>query len=114
MMIWSRLGFLVAVFVFGCSLIANLIANHLTGSAEYWNLHKWPFGVSLLVSALLSWTIGSWLADSKAKALVVKDTGEKNMVNPDHTLFFIKMHWWGPILFVTGVVLIAIDLMKQK
>ncbi len=102
----------MAVFVFGFSLVANLVTNHLAGSEAYWNEHKWPFGVSLLISGLLSWAVGSWLADSKTKTLVDKDTGEETVVKPSHTLFFIKMHWWGPILLVTGVVLIVMDLMK--
>jgi hypothetical protein len=112
MVIWSRLGFLVAVFVFGCSLAANLITNHLTGSEEYWNAHKWPFGVSLLVSGLLSWVVGSWLAHAKERTLVDKETGEETVVTPNHTLFFIKMHWWGPVLGVIGIVLIALHFAK--
>ena len=112
MVIWSRLGFLVAVFVFGCSLVANLLTNQLTGSEDFWNEHKWPFGISLLVSGLLSWAVGSWIANSEAKTLVDKETGEETVVTPNHTLFFIKMHWWGPILLVTGVVLIAVDVVK--
>jgi len=112
MVIWSGLGFLVAVFVFGCSLIANLLTNYLTGSEDYWDEHKWPMGVSLLISALLSWAVGSWLADGKTKTLVDKETGEETTVTPSHTFFFIKMHWWGPILLFIGVVVIVMDLFK--
>ncbi len=111
MVIWTRHGFLVAVFVFGCSLVANLLTNHFTGSGDYWNDHKWPFGVSLLVSGLLSWAVGSRLADANTKTFVDKETGRESVVKPNHTLFFIKMHWWGPILLVAGVVLIVKDLM---
>ena len=112
MIIWSRLGFLVAVFVFGCSLIANLLINQLTGSGIYWEEHRWPFGVSLLVSGLLSWTLGSWLSNSKAKTLIDKETGEEIVVTPNHTFFFIKMHWWGIMLFAAGVATIALDVTK--
>ena len=112
MIIWSRLGFLVAVFVIGCSLIAGLLTNDFTGSEDYWNNHNWPLGVSLLVSGLLSWAVGSWLAKAKIKTFVDKETGEEITVSPNHTLFFIKMHWWGPILLVIGVALIVLDVMK--
>ena len=30
--IWSKLGFLVAVFVFGCSVVVNLLTNRCMGS----------------------------------------------------------------------------------
>jgi len=112
MIIWSRLGVLVAVFVFGFSLIANLLTDHYTGSEDYWNVHNWPLGVSLLVSGLLSWAVGSWLASAKTKTFIDKETGEEIAVSPSHTLFFIKMHWWGPILLAIGVALIVLDVMK--
>lgn len=111
MIIWSRLGFLVAVFVFGCSLVADLMTNHFTGSEEYWNEHRWPFGVSLLVSASLSWVAGSRLARDRTRTLVDKETGEEVRVAPNHTLFFIKMQLWGPILLVIGAIVIAMDLL---
>ena len=112
MVTWSRLGFLVAVFVFGCSLVANVLTNHLTGSENYWNEHKWPFGVSLLISGVLSWVVGAWLAVSRTKTLVDKETGQETVIRPNHTLFFVKMHWWGPILLVIGVAIIVVDMVQ--
>jgi len=47
MIIWQGLGFLVAVIIFGCSLIANLISNATVGKG-YYDQHKWPFAVSLV------------------------------------------------------------------
>ena len=35
MIIWHGLGFLVAVIVFGCSLVANYISNEKLGSGYY-------------------------------------------------------------------------------
>ena len=92
--------------------MANLLADLLAGSEDYLNNHKWPFGVSLLVSGLLSWAIGSWLANAETEILVNKKTGEETTVGPNHTFFFIKMHWWGQILLALGVVQITLDVMK--
>ena len=61
MIIWSGKGFLVAVFVFGCSLIANLITNNLSGGDLYWEQYRWPLGASLLASASLCWMVGEAL-----------------------------------------------------
>ena len=97
--------------MFGCSFLANLLANNLTGSEDYWNKHQWPFGASLLMSGLLSWAVGGWLAGSGTRMLVDAETGEEVLVRPNHTLFFIKMSWWGPILLTAGAVVIVKDLM---
>jgi hypothetical protein len=112
MIIWNGWGFLVAMFVFGCSLCANLISNSVTGTETYWDQHKWPLGVSLLVAAILSWSVGRYLASRKARTLVDKATGNELVIEPYHALFFIRMHWWGPILGAVGVVLVVVDMMK--
>ena len=111
MIIWTGMGFLVAVFVFGCSFAANLITNALIGEPFY-DENQWPFGVSLIIAAALCWFIGRSLANRRTRSLVDKDTGEEVIVRPNHSLFFIKMHWWGPILLVVGVTVAVIDLMK--
>ena len=110
MIIWNGLGFLVFVFVFGCSLVANLIVNAATGSDTYWEQHKWPFGLSLLFAAALSWFVGHFLAARKQRTLIDKATGEEIVVKSYPALFFIRMHWWGPILAATGIILLVMGI----
>lgn len=112
MIIWNGLGFLVFVIVFGCSFAANLIANNVTNGEQYWNENTWPFGVSLLISSVFCWFLGKKLTQKAEKTLIDKETGEEYIQKPYHALFFIKMHWWGPILFVGGGATIAMDLLK--
>ena len=114
MIIWSGKGYLVAVFVFGCSLIANLITNHFTGSGLYWELHRWPFGASLLASATLAEIVGNALRRKHERILIDPETGQEVRINEgDHSLFFVPVHWWGPILAVLGAGVIGFDLWKQ-
>jgi len=108
--IWHGKGFLVAVFVFGFSLIANLIANSVTGSGVYWDTHKWPFALSLLVSAAICWPLGDYLRKRSNRIVIDKQTGKEFVLNQSqHTLFFIPMHWWSPILLVIAVILFAVE-----
>lgn len=93
--------------------VANLITNSITGNGFYYDHHKWPFGISLFFAAILSWFIGRLLAKRKAKTLIEKDTGKEIVVEPYHALFFIRMHWWGPILATTGIVLVIMGLFKN-
>jgi len=86
--IWQGLGFLVAVIVFGCSLAANLISNATVGDG-YYDRHKWPAAVSLIVSAGLCWLLGSYLGARSDRIAIDKETGKEFVVNRSrHGLFF--------------------------
>lgn len=112
MIIWSGLGFLVAVIVFGFSLMANLISDSISGNEIYWKTHQWPLAVSLLCSSLACWFLGNFLRNRKAKVLIDKETGEEVVLKPSHSLFFVPMPYWGPILLVVGIAVLMIDLIK--
>jgi hypothetical protein len=110
MIIWQGLGFLVAVVIFGCSLVANLIFNAKVGPG-YYDHHKWPFAVSLLFSSAICWFLGERLQKRSDRIVIDKQTGKEFVLNQSrHALFFIPMHWWGPILLVGAVILFIVDL----
>ncbi len=105
--IWQGLGFLVAVIIFGSSLLFNLLFNALWGPG-YYDHHKWPFAISLLCSAAICWFLGNMLARGSNQTVIDKQTGEEFTINRrHHTLFFIPMHWWGPICLVIALALFA-------
>jgi len=106
MIIWQRFGFIVAVIVFGCSLIANLIFNAEAGPG-YYDHHKWPFAISLMVSAVLCWFYGQYLEKRPGRAVIDKKTGREFILNKRHTLFFIPVRYWAPILLVCALILLG-------
>ena len=110
--IWSGKGFLVAVFTVGFSLIANLITNSITGSGVYWDAHKWPLAVSLFVSAVACWFVGRFFQNGKAQVLIDPKTGKEVVLRKSHTLFFIPIIWWAPILAVFGLIALGIEFMR--
>jgi hypothetical protein len=109
---WSGKGFLVAVFTFGFSLIANLTTNSVTGSAVYWDTHKWPVAVSLFAAAVPCWFVGRHLKREVPRVLIDPRTGETVILRKSHTLFFIPVIWWAPLLAVFGVVVLGAEFMK--
>jgi hypothetical protein len=111
--IWSGKGFLVAVFVFGSSLVANLATNCITGSGAYWDAHKWPFAISLFVASAACSFVGQWLQKRGKRVLIDTKTGEEVVLGKSHTLFFIPMIWWGPILAVCGFIAVGVDFMRS-
>lgn len=110
MIIWSGLGFLVAVFVFGAALLCNFGFDAIWGTGYYSN-HKWTIGVAMFVAAGLSWVVGNLLRKRTARTVIDKQTGQELVIDrATHRLFFIPMHHWGPILLVIGAVLFAIEI----
>jgi hypothetical protein len=110
--IWSDKGYLVAVTTFGSSLVANLITNSVTGSGAYWDAHRWPLAVSLFFSAVVCWFVGRAFQNQGARVLIDPKTGEDVVLRESHTLFFIPMMWWGPLLAVLGAVALGVELLK--
>ena len=112
MIIWSGLGFLVAVIVFGCSLALNFAFNAWLGEG-YYDTHKWPLAVSLFLSAIICWFLGSALRKRTSRTVIDKETGKETVLNrSNHSLFFIPMHIWAPILAAIGAVVLVMDLLK--
>jgi hypothetical protein len=110
--IWHGKGFLVVVITFGFSLTAQLICNSVTGSQIYWNTHKWPLAISLFVSALTCWLLGSFLRKHTSRVLLDPKTGKEVVLHRSDTLFFIPIIWWGPILAIFGLIALGKELLK--
>jgi hypothetical protein len=112
MIIWSRLGFLVAVFVFGAAIACNLAFDHLYGNG-YYSTHKWTIGVAMLIAAAPSWFVGRALRGKSDQVVIDKETGKEFVLDRNsHSLFFVPMHFWGPILVVIGVGLCVWEFVK--
>jgi hypothetical protein len=110
--VWTGYGFLVAVFIFGFSLVANLITNSITGEKAYWDAHKWPFAVSLFISAITCSVVGCFFHNRNARVLIDPENGKEVVLRESHTLFFIPMIWWGPILVVCGLIALGVEFVK--
>jgi hypothetical protein len=71
---------------------------------QFYQEQLWPLTVALIVAGVLSYLVGVKLDRPSNRRLVDPETQEEVVVNTgSHSLFFIKMQWWGPILFLIGV-----------
>ena len=48
--------------------------------------------------------IGKHLDKKEGRVLIEKETGKEVVLKAEHSLFFIKLEYWGYILFVLGVI----------
>ena len=103
MIIWSGHGYLVAVLVFVVSLLMELGTESAFGDEAFYQREAWPLASALLIAGALSFAIG--LALNRERIRVDPITLDEFVVPPgNHSLFFIKMQWWGPILLVISVI----------
>ncbi len=114
--VWSGLGWLVVAIVAVCMVGFYYMTNALFGN-RYYADHFWPIGVALIAAAPINWLLATYL--QKRNSRCTYDYG--NYGNPswsalqdggNHTLFFIPMQIWSPILVGGGLVLCAADVLK--
>lgn len=111
-LIWKGYGFLVAVFVVGFLMIADLITIGLTGGKAYWASHTWPFALSMFAAAAACWFVGRYFHERKSRVLFDLENCETVVLRESHTFFFMPIMWWGPILAVYGVIMFLVEITK--
>lgn len=90
MIVWSGLGFLVAVITFGFCLLANFVLDAQWGEG-YYSSHHWAIGTALILGGLVSSGVG----------FLLKKRSEDGISH--HSFFFIPMHWAGIVIAVIGL-----------
>lgn len=108
MVIWSGLGFLVAVVTFLLLLTAEYVTELLFRDESYYQAHGWPKLLAFLLAAAVIWPVGAYLNRKQGKVLIEKETGREVVIKPDHSFFFIRMEYWGPILIVLGIIFLFV------
>ena len=107
MIIWSGLGFLVAVITFLLLLIAEYVTESLFRDESYYQAHGWPKLLAFFLAGAVIWPLGVYLNRKPRKIMIEKET-RKEVLKPGHSFFFIRMEYWGPILFALGIIFLLV------
>ncbi len=99
MIVWSGKGFLSLVV-----LIASIVLLTSIFPKEQAN---YGIIISLLIAGAFSWFMGNKWNEKEGQTLIDKATGEEIILKPNHSLFWIKMQYWGPIFGVLGLILLV-------
>ncbi|HZT43285.1 MAG TPA: hypothetical protein VFA07_14035 [Chthonomonadaceae bacterium] len=101
MIIWSGLGILVPVIAAICLFVMNAIV----GSAAF-DSQGWPKTIALLVAAGIVSVVGYKIRRQPGRVVVDKATGREVRLHRRHSVFFVPVLYWGPILAVIGIILL--------
>lgn len=106
MIIWSGKGIL-SVLV----LIATFIGLILLLPAGLIEIGV-TLSVSLFVAAAFSWLMGKKWNDQVAQVFIDKASGREVIIKPNHSLFWIKMQYWGIIFAILGLLVLGLVLAR--
>lgn len=109
MLIWKGYGFL-AFLVF---LVSFLVVELAVGETFY-RTHRWVDFFGFVISALFCYFVGKKLNNNKGKVYIDKKTGEEVLIKKTHSLFFIKMEYWGIIFLVIGCIYLFLYIQVVK
>lgn len=90
MITWSGHGYLVAVITYGISLLTEVVTESAFADEQYYQREAWPLALALFAAGSVLLPIGRRLnsADGYGR----------------HSLFFLPVQWWGPILLMAALV----------
>ena len=112
MIIWQGKGWMVIAILIGCSLVANVLTDSLSGSDQYWEQNKWPLGLALVASGIICWFVGAKLELEGVRTLIDPETDELVVIYPQHTLFWIPVKYCGVIALLGGILVTVLDIVN--
>ena len=98
MIIWSGRGILIVLVFFMTGMIFTPIVPK-----DYWG---YVFAFAAFVTAAFSWFLGDIWNNEEVRRLIDEKTGQKIIMKRNHSLFFIKMQYWGIIFSVIGIIIL--------
>lgn len=112
MLIWTRWGILAAIVPFVILAGIEVLTEKLFQDPSYYQVQVWPILVGCSISGIFIWCVGKWLNHDQKRILTDDLTQEKVVLQSTHTLFFIRMEWWGLIIIFIGIVVSGLRWMK--
>lgn len=102
MIVWSGKGFLsVLVLVVSFALSANIVPRE---QGDY------AFVFSFFIAGAFSWFMGKKWNEENGRTVTDKATGQEILLKENHSLFWIKMQYWGFIFCAFGLVILIQNL----
>lgn len=102
MVVWKGLGILALIIPIGFAIIFYL----LFGDDMLY------LGAGYSIGAILVWFVGKWLNKDSERIETDPKTGQQTILKMVHSMFWIRMELWAPIMLFIGVLVAIRDLTK--
>ena len=99
MIVWSGRGFLsVAVLIANFILFISILPEE---QSDYGLI------MSFFITGVFSWFMGKKWNEKEGRIMIDKESGQEILIKPNHSLFWIKMQYWGPIFGLLGIIILV-------
>ncbi|MCX7748956.1 MAG: hypothetical protein N2645_19020 [Clostridia bacterium] len=102
MIIWKGAGILNLVIIGVAILLSKTVDNAIYGSDS--KGHFWITIIFYILAGILIWFLGKALNKNRNNTVVNPETGHEYRIGTRHSLFFIPMQYWGPIVIILGLI----------
>lgn len=107
MIFYTGLGYLVLVLFIAPLVVFGAILNWGFGVDVLGTSSLWPLHSVMVLGAVLTFVIG-WRANrNMIEETTYEKTGPVRVLRPRHTLYWIRMEYWGPILLTIYFIIAA-------
>lgn len=103
MIVWSGKGFLsVLILIISLFLFVKILPQ---AQGDY------AFVLAFLIAGAFSWFMGKKWNAEESRTVIDKATGQELVLKSNHSLFWIKMQYWGIIFGVFGLIILLQNLL---
>jgi membrane protein YqaA with SNARE-associated domain len=106
MIFYRGLGFLALFFFVATGVLVGYILNWVFGIDLLATKAWWPLHCAFLLGAIVTFALGRYLNRNLDEETIYEKTGPVKVLRPRHTLYFIRMEYWG--LIILAIYLIAV------
>jgi hypothetical protein len=100
--IWTRWGILVVLYALAAFVVGGVIGN----AAGLGSRRLITIGICELLAAVAVWFTGVRLNGGADRRLIDPKTGRDVIVRRRHTLFWVQMQYWAPVVALLGVIVL--------
>lgn len=104
MIVWTGRGFL--------SILILILTMFICISIFPKSFSEYGFIISLYVAGIFSYFFGIKWNHKNLKTYISKETGREVNLVSNHSLFWVKMQYWGIIFIVLGIIILVQNLYK--
>ena len=109
LIIWRGAGPAVFIIVILAALLTNIVTSRLFDESNYPQTHSWAQTLAFSLAGTGCWFLGRFLHSRPGQVVINKATGFEVTLKPEHSFFFIKLEYFGPILFVIGFCILLFE-----
>ncbi len=107
MISYTGLGYLTLAFFIAPFIVIASILNWGFGIDVLTIRSRWPLHSLVILGAVLTFVLGRYFNRRMAEETIYEKTGPVKVLRPRHTLYRIRMEYWGPIMLAFYFAFVA-------